>query len=533
MTVMWGNAPRGKVSMDLRAWITTLFARRDVVTADTAAFPVAVFWRSVCSLKQPVLLIKDGLHIIAATEEAHELFGSRNVAEICALLKGGIDAHTLNRIQLAIANPVSIVTEMPVRMQNPGLYVNVSLTVSTLPEYPEPHAALLFLKDNRNPAVPIWAKTSRDLLSRIPYPAWVVDGTNHVVFSNAAYPQFPMHLVRAQATGENQYQDRVLHDELSKLTHDFRAQPAVVRNTFAVVDQDYDLGPFGQWRITHFPLKKDGGDRMVGVLAMPLQCIVNVSPAPEAVGDVTPMGQDALTHVLQVREAERTALAREVHDSLGQELTVLKLEMRRLYNMMVETATGTPTILEHFKSVRVLVDNLAKTARRIAYEMRQDLATVQGLSHTVQHLVLDLRDRMGIQIQLELMPGWVEPEHGMAHNMHRSLQEMLNNVSKHAKATRCLVRMGLTSGTYWLEVRDDGVGMPPDLTTRSIGLRSMNERAALYEGQVTIESRPAVDGTLVRMELPERRVLGSARNQGVNGEGPAAAAPGEKQLRTE
>lgn len=506
--------------MGLRAWVEKLFARRDVVVEKVAEFPVAVYWRSVCSMKQPVLLIKDGLHIIAATEEAHELFGSRNVSEIHAILKDGLDSHTLNRIQLAIANPVSIVTEMPVRIQNPGQYINVTLTVSTLPEYPEQHAALVVLKDNRNPTVPVWAKTSRDLLSRIPFPSWVVDGTNHVVFSNAAYPKFPMDLVRAKAGVELQYPDHVSPDELDRLILDFRTQPSLVRSTFAVVDHDYDLGAYGRWRITHFPLKNNGGDRMVAALAMPLDLVVGAAPAPVSNSEAGLLGQEALTQVLQVREAERTALAREVHDSLGQELTVLKLEMRRLYNMVVETATGTTTVMEHFKSVRELVDDLAKTARRIAYEMRQDLATVQGLSHSVQQLVLDLRGRMDIQIQLELMPGWVEPEQGMAHNMHRSLQEMLNNVSKHAKATRCLVRMGLTGSTYWLEVRDDGVGMPHDRTMRSIGLRSMNERAALYEGHVTIESRPIVDGTLVRMELPERRTLGSARPQGARTNGP-------------
>ena len=500
--------------MGLRAWIGKLFARRDAVAKEVCEFPVTVFWRAVCSLKQPVLLIKDGLQIVAATEEAHELFGSRNANDICAIFKNGADAHTVKRIQLAIENPVSMVTEMPVRVQNPGMYINVTLTVSPLPEYPEHHAALVFLKDNRNPAVPVWTKTSRDLLSRIPFPAWVVDLTSHVVFSNGAFPQFPMEQVTGQAGGDENCHDPALQVVLNKVAQDFRVQPATVRNTLVVIDDEYDLGPYGQWRITHFPLKNTGGDRMVGVLAVPLDAAHAITLAPMLDTDTARMGQVALTEVLQVREAERTALAREVHDSLGQELTVLKLEMRRLYNMVVETAAGTPTVLEHFKSVRRLVDDLAKTARRIAYEMRQDLATVQGLSHSVQQLVLDLRERMGLQIQLELMPGWVEPEQSMAHNMHRSLQEMLNNVSKHAKASRCLVRMGLTGSTYWLEVRDDGVGMPPDVTMRSIGLRSMNERAALYDGLVTIESRPAVDGTLVRMELPERRAHGSTRIPG-------------------
>lgn len=502
--------------MTLRAWFKRLVARHNVTSTETATFPVSVFWRSVCSLRQPVLLVKDGLQIIAATEEAHELFGSRNAVELCDMLKSGLDAHTVNRIQMAISNPVAMVTELPVRIQNPVLYVNVTVTVSTLPEYPEEQAALLILKDNRNPAIPMWAQTSRELLARIPFPSWVVDPTGDVVFSNASYSEFPLELLRAEVRSEEKYPDRTVYEQMARLIFDFETIPVKVRNAEVLTDDDYDLGPYGKWRVTHFPLKNQGGERMVGVLAMPLECAnVREGEQDRVVPPVGLMGQEALMHVLQVREAERAALAREVHDSLGQELTVLKLQTRRLYDMVVDTACGTPMVMEHFKSVRSLVDNLAKSARRIAYEMRQDLATVEGLSHSVQGLVLDLRERMGIQIQLELMPGWVEPEQGMAHNMHRSLQEMLNNVSKHAKANRCLVRMGLTGTTYWLEVRDDGVGMALDVQHSSIGLRSLNERAALYEGHVTIQSRPAVDGTLVRVELPERRTQGPQGRQPV------------------
>ena len=495
--------------MSLRAWYKKRSTRNNDAATENATFPVSVFWRSICSLRQPVLLVKNGIQIIAATEETHELFGSSNVTEIHTLLTG-VDAHTLNRIQMAISNPVALVTEVPIRIQNPGLYINLAVTISALPEYPEEQAALLFLKDCRNSTVPQWAKTSRDLLSRIPFPSWVVAPDGSVVFSNAAYSDFPLELLRGESSSDEKYPDRGVYEQIVRALFDLETMPAKVRNTLALTDHDYNLGPYGKWRITHFPLRSQGGERMVSVLAMPTECAKRRKSDQD--GDASPvalMGPDALTQVLQVREAERMALAREVHDSLGQELTVLKLEMRRLYNMVADMATGSNMVLEHFKSVRSLVDNLAKTARRIAYEMRQDLATIEGLSHSVQDMVLDLRERMGIQIQLELMPGWVEPEQGMAHNMHRSLQEMLNNVSKHAKANRCLVRMGLSANQYWLEVRDDGVGMPPDVGHSSIGLRSLNERAALYGGHVVIQSRPVVDGTSVRVELPERRAQGA------------------------
>jgi len=476
-------------------------------------FPVAVFWRSVCAMKQPVLLVKgDGLQIIAATEEAHELLGSRNTSEISALLQGGLDTHTLSRIQIAVTNPVALVTELPIMIQSPGVYVNVNLTVSTLPEYPEPNAALLLLKDARSSSMPEWARTARELLSRIPLPAWVVDATGSVVFSNAAYPEFPLELIRGESlAAENS--DGDVAENMARLLADVQRVPLKVRSTSTMSEEKYNLGAHGQWRVLHFPLKNRAGGRFVGVVAIPQdkpqsrRC-VRMLDALDAQSLPDP---DALTQVLQVKEAERTALAREIHDSLGQELTVLKLELRRLYNMVVGTAAASTLIVEHFNSVRHLVDNLAKSARRIAYEMRQDMVTGGGLSQSAQQLVVDLRERLGLQIQLEIMPGWVDPEQGMAHHMHRSLQEMLNNVSKHAKANRCLVRMGLTGNAFWLEVRDDGIGMPAQMTKRSIGLRSLTERAEIYGGRVSIQTRPEVDGTLVRMELLERRLQPAGR----------------------
>jgi len=499
--------------MGLRALFARLYFRNRRTSANVATFPSEVFWRSVCSLKQPVLLVVgDGLEVVAATEEAHELFGSNKAIEICNLLKSGLDPHILERIQLATKYPASLVTDLPIRMQSQTAYLNVSVTVSMVPEYPAQNAALLFLKDLSGQSFPAWALITREVLSRVPLPAWVVDSAGGIVFSNASYRQFPLERVRTElsATSTNQ---EVL-ERMSRIQSELSRLQAKSRVSGAVMDSTYDMGEYGHWRVVHFPLKSADTERVVAVLAMPIDA-VRVRGAggdDEIISAET--SQATLAHVLQVREAERTALARELHDSVGQELHVLKLELRQLNNLVVTTAGSTPTVVTQFESVRELVDRIAKTARRIAYQMRQDLANVKGLAHSVQELVLDLRNRLGVQIQLEIDQGWVEPEPGMAHNMYRSVQEMLNNVSKHSMAKRCLVRMGLNDSMYWLDVSDDGVGMPAVRKTRSIGLSSLTERAEIYGGRVIITSRPEVEGTLVRIELPERRIQPAGKGSG-------------------
>nr|WP_254226354.1 histidine kinase [Burkholderia multivorans] len=222
------------------------------------------------------------------------------------------------------------------------------------------------------------------------------------------------------------------------------------------------------------------------------------------------MSQADLTEILQAREAERASLAREVHDSLGQELTGLKMDVRQLHNLVMNSGNPSMVVLGKLQSIRAHVDTLVASARNIAYAMKADPVGVKGLAHAAHELVLGIRARMGLQIQLEIMPGWVEPDKKIAHHMHRSLQEMLNNVSKHAKATHCLVQLGFDGGKYGLEVRDDGVGIPAEVATginiRSMGLKNLKERADLCGGQLFFKTRPDVEGTVMRIELPVRPV---------------------------
>jgi signal transduction histidine kinase len=489
--------------MGLQAWFERLVPRKSGTAVESSTFPVEVFWRSVCSLKQPVLLVTGAsvLKVLAATEEAHALLGCSNAAEISNLVHSGLDPHTLSRIQIAVANPGNIVNDLPIRMQTSDNYVTVNVSVSALPEYPEKNAALLFLKDSKDSLYPAWSSLTRDLLSVMPHPCWVVDAAGSTVFSNAAFGGSPMDVLRAR-TSASQSRDLAELEQLGALRADLKDRPAQVRNGDSIASHIYDLGVDGRWDVLHFPLTSRDGEGFVGVMALSLE----PREGMRYVIQNGALGKQELQRMLAVKEAERTMLAREIHDSLGQQFTVLKLAMRRLDKLVLGSNTASAEAVQQFQSVRALVDSLAKAARRIAFEMREDNVTLQGLAHSIHELVSDLRTRLGIQIQFELAPGFVEPEQKLAQNMHRSVQELLNNVSKHAKASRCLVRMGLDENTYWLEVQDNGVGMPSHLKTRSMGLRSMKERADLYGGKVIFTTRPDVEGTLARMELPERRI---------------------------
>lgn len=489
--------------MALQRWFKKRAVKR-VSSAKAPCLNAEAFWRTVACVRRPVLLVKaDCLRVLSATEEALEIFKGRGLKEITQALSNSLNAPTQARLEMALKSQ-AVIEKMPFRLWLAEQEIQVQLTVSPLPEHPESNVGLVFLEPLSAPKL-IMPRMMSDILGCLPHPAWVQNAQGELVYANMPFTQFPLRLDGAGLPLDNMLPadaERVRHAQAT-----LDGLPKYVRLNQVLSDVSLDLGSLGCWRVLHFPLGGAGAEALVCALAVRLDKVAQaegVLPGLEGLADL--VGPEVMTRLRQVRENERMALGREIHDSLGQELTVLKLELRRLQNQVVGDGTMVNAVmLENFKSVRDRVDQLTMSARRIAYELRQDFVAANGLAHTAQELVLDLRSRISLQVQLEISPNWVEPEGGMVHHLHRSLQELLNNVSKHAKASRCLVRLDFTNDVYSLEVRDDGVGMSHSPASLSLGMRSLRERADIYGGTVVFKTRPEVDGTLVRIELPERR----------------------------
>lgn len=493
--------------MAIQRWFKKRAVKR-VSAAQTPCLTAEAFWRTVACVRRPVLLVKaDSLRVLSATEEALEMFQGRGLKEITQALSNSLNAPTQARLEMALKSQ-AVIEKMPFRLWLAEQEIQVQLTVSPLPEHPESNVGLVFLEPLSAPKL-IMPRMMSDILGCLPHPAWVQNAQGELVYANMPFTQFPLRLDGAGLPLDNMLPadaERVRHAQAT-----LDGLPKYVRLNQVLSDVSLDLGSLGCCRVLHFPLGGAGAEALVCALAVRLDKVAQaegVLPGLEGLADL--VGPEVMTRLRQVRENERMALGREIHDSLGQELTVLKLELRRLQNQVVGDGTMVNAVmLENFKSVRDRVDQLTMSARRIAYELRQDFVAANGLAHTAQELVLDLRNRISLQVQLEIGSNWVEPEGGMVHHLHRSLQELLNNVSKHAKASRCLVFLDFSNSVYTLEVRDDGVGMPNAHTSLSLGMRSLRERADIYGGTVVFKTRPEVDGTLVRIELPERRRRGA------------------------
>ena len=205
------------------------------------------------------------------------------------------------------------------------------------------------------------------------------------------------------------------------------------------------------------------------------------------------------THLQQVRERERTVIAREIHDELGQSLTALKIDLSLL-------RPGAEGFEERRREMSGLIDQTIGTVQRITAELRPGVLDDLGLEAAAEWQVESFMARTGIACTFtaEGRSGALDRDRSTA--MFRILQESLTNVARHAAATRVTVALHQEVKGASMEVRDDGRGLPAaELgNPRSYGLIGMQERAAEFGGQVVFQSAPG-GGTVVLARIPKEK----------------------------
>lgn len=206
----------------------------------------------------------------------------------------------------------------------------------------------------------------------------------------------------------------------------------------------------------------------------------------------------------QVREEERTVIAREIHDELGQALTGLRLDMA----WMTRGLPADHALTGQCASIIARIDGTLNSVRRIATELRPSVLDHLGLSAAVEWQVQEFGARTGIEIELDLCDDCLTPPNETLPNdldssVFRVLQESLTNVARHAQATRVAVILDRTNTQIMLDVSDDGVGVPAGRLDgmASLGLVGMRERALACGGALSITGRPG-GGTTVQLVVP-------------------------------
>ncbi|MHC4957018.1 MAG: PAS domain-containing sensor histidine kinase [Planctomycetota bacterium] len=208
---------------------------------------------------------------------------------------------------------------------------------------------------------------------------------------------------------------------------------------------------------------------------------------------------DLAERLQEIREDERTSIAREVHDELGQALTALKFDASWL-----EKQANGGELLERLASMRALIDSTLDAVRGLGQRLRPALLDDLGLQSAVEWQANDFEQRTGIACRCDVeAAAELVPHTTRDTAVFRILQEALTNVARHAAASNVTIELSQLPAQLRLKVMDDGCGMASiDVTgTGALGLLGMRERARALGGRIEFASTRG-KGTHVVVTLP-------------------------------
>ncbi|HMK57185.1 MAG TPA: response regulator [Dissulfurispiraceae bacterium] len=209
--------------------------------------------------------------------------------------------------------------------------------------------------------------------------------------------------------------------------------------------------------------------------------------------------RDLARNLQSLREEERTLIAREIHDELGQILSALKMDLVWIKNRL----NGNQPIMDKLQSDVDLIDRTIGSVKRIITELRPALLDSLGLEAALEWQCEEFQKRTGIKcnIVVTLKVPVTEPE--MKTALFRIFQEVLTNVLRHAHASKVDAVLMNYDGATVLRVRDNGVGMNEEEMSKanSFGLLGMRERVYPWGGRIEIKSKKYV-GTTITAVVP-------------------------------
>lgn len=254
---------------------------------------------------------------------------------------------------------------------------------------------------------------------------------------------------------------------------------------------------------TATPLLDDRGNR-VGAIES-IRDITDYAVAEEKLRSSYEEMRRLSAHIEEVRENERAAIARELHDVLGQILAVINMDLRWLNKKI---PAHEKELLGKVASALTLVKQATGTVQRVSSGLRPVVLDDFGLAAAVDHAVTQFCDQTGMKTTLR-MDQTIDPDKNTSIALYRILQEALTNVMRHANATTLEVSLLRTEGAVQLMVRDNGRGISDKemLSNGSLGILGMRERAAFIGGRLEISGANA-PGTQITVDLPLKKTEG-------------------------
>ena len=220
----------------------------------------------------------------------------------------------------------------------------------------------------------------------------------------------------------------------------------------------------------------------------------------------------ALTgHLESIREEERTRIAREIHDELGQALTGLKMDL----SWFASRLPNQPALAEKSASMLKLIDSTVHSVRRLSTELRPAILDNLGLIPAIEWLAQEFPKRSGVTCRFRTADDDLSVDEARTTALFRICQEALTNVARYAGATEVQINLEADEKEIALRVTDNGRGITDAEMkgTKSLGLLGMRERARLLGGTLQIEGTSGKGTTLtVRIPSPQAAAVAATNN---------------------
>ena len=209
------------------------------------------------------------------------------------------------------------------------------------------------------------------------------------------------------------------------------------------------------------------------------------------------------------REEERTLMAREIHDELGQALTALKMDISWLAKRIPKK---NKPLLEKIKAMSNLTDATIKTVQKISTELRPGLLDDLGLNAAIEWQAEEFQKRTGIICIVVIDPEDIQVDQDLSTTIFRIFQETLTNVARHANATQVKVLLKKNDKKLTLEIQDNGIGILEKQISdpKSLGLSGIQERVKSWGGEVKIrgkKGRGTSISIIIRLDNKKERII--------------------------
>ena len=202
----------------------------------------------------------------------------------------------------------------------------------------------------------------------------------------------------------------------------------------------------------------------------------------------------------EVREEERIRIAREIHDQLGQSLTILKMDLSWLKKQLDQDL---PKVEGKMDAMADIIDDALQTLHAVTSELRPVILDDFGLAAAIEWQIEEFGNHTGIACRMEKSGFEPDLPKDQATSLFRIFQEILTNIMRHARADRVEVLLAERGGSLVIEVRDNGRGITESEIndSKSFGLLGMRERLYPWNGRVDFQGRSG-RGTVVTVHLP-------------------------------